>query len=218
MKKYSLLILSSFILSTPIALISCQNPSRTYWTNLKFDEIFTNATYDEEGTGEELEVGGKKAKGSFNNNYGASKEEILEMFKDFKFELTAEGKKMTALEMYEHLRDAVSEYVLPQGKYYGMGDRKTFEQVFGTNPIITNLLICSFPNFNKSKFPENKFEFRYSIYKPKDKENLLVISSQFFYSDKNHIDSQIVDVTMKHDTGVGIGPIFFYTISGFKEV
>jgi len=223
MKKHKItyfFILALNLLLPGIFLTSCSLPYRPKWNlnNQNFESnknkqnaIYENKTSDEDKSDFTIE-------GDFKNKYGISKNDILEIFKNFKFELTNKGKTKTNNEIFKLINEILRKKLLPKGIYFKDG-KMSFEDIFNTEPKLKELFKIVWPNYKN--LDENYYEVRYkitNIENGKLLENSLIISATLYHSDKHHIDRNISDdlILNRHDTGVSVGPTFYYRIKGFK--
>lgn len=222
MKKSKIMFfLSSGIFLLPVFTISCVNKHRPTWDlnnqNNKYNINKQNANYETNTGNIEIEKDNWH-EGNFDNVYGITQDQILNVFKNFKFELTEYAKSKTSDEIYKTIRKVLSEKLLPKGVYFKEG-RESFEELFNNHHELKKIFKITWPEY--SEYDENFYEVRYSITNMengKKLKNSLIVSATFYHSNKNHIDRNIQDniILNRHDTGVGVGPTFYYRIIGFK--
>ncbi|ACF07474.1 Uncharacterised protein [Metamycoplasma arthritidis] len=199
-------------------LVSCTPSYRPSWgPENQQNRWNTNAHYDDGSSDPNVGKEGPNIKGNWENSYNIKREQILEVFAKVVMSLTEAGKKLTAQEFYQIASKVINEKVLPNGKY--KNDPKfrnfdTLDKVFSSDSRITKYLTSIWPDI--SNFNDAFFEIRYTIYRPNPGDNFLVMDMRLFWSNKHHIDSKNFPI-MRHDTGIGIGPIFTYKIKGFLK-
>ena len=143
MKKHKItyfFTLALNLLLPGIFLTSCSLPYRPKWNlnNQNFESnknkqnaIYENKTSDEDKSDFTIE-------GDFKNKYGISKNDILEIFKNFKFELTNKGKTKTNNEIFKLINEILRKKLLPKGIYFKDG-KMSFEDIFNTEPKLKEL-------------------------------------------------------------------------------
>ena len=200
MKKHKItyfFTLALNLLLPGIFLTSCSLPYRPKWNlnNQNFESnknkqnaIYENKTSDEDKSDFTIE-------GDFKNKYGILKNDIFKL-----------------------INEILRKKLLPKGIYFKDG-KMSFEDIFNTEPKLKELFKIVWPNYKN--LDENYYEVRYkitNIENGKLLENSLIISATLYHSDKHHIDRNISDdlILNRHDTGVSVGPTFYYRIKGFK--
>ncbi|AWX69522.1 hypothetical protein [[Mycoplasma] anseris] len=192
--------------------ISCNSKRPKYDERIINSKEIENASYDNANI--IIDKSKFKIEGSWNNSYNISKTEIQKIFQKYNMVLTEEGKKITAKQFYDIAYAEIVKRILPSGIYFVEG-KESFEAIFSSNPIKKYLNI-TWPNF--AKFDQNYFEVRYrlEVYNPTTPDEI-TIRAQFFHSDKFHIDNRYPNIVIqKHDTGISVGPKWYFTIKGFK--